>query len=207
MLIPKGLDSRRWLDGQLIPDRVRVITLREFSGVLWAGGDLWRRDKTEMFIVRTSCTSSAVRVSHLSSRVVSREASERRQTNAGCLTGGLPPDKITVTTTNWRTPRIPNGKPGEYPLTGITLGTLSVRFPKADVFIREMVEFGSTQEIGNMLFIEYSTLGKPDVLKLQRVLAGICDCLKPSAKRSQNEVSFGHNFPPFGAARILEGAR
>lgn len=36
-LIPNGLDSRRRLDGQVIQDRVRVITLREFSGEVWAG--------------------------------------------------------------------------------------------------------------------------------------------------------------------------
>jgi len=37
VLIPKGLNSRRRLDGHLVRDCVRVITLREFSGDMCAG--------------------------------------------------------------------------------------------------------------------------------------------------------------------------
>ncbi|MFQ5850879.1 MAG: hypothetical protein ACE5JU_09860 [Candidatus Binatia bacterium] len=83
---------------------------------------------------------------------------------------------------------MPNGKPGDHPLTDIVGHGLEVYSPLADSLVREIVKLGGEDEIADMLLTEYNTFFDPDVVKLERVLTGIRDRLLEQARSRGWEV-------------------
>ena len=77
---------------------------------------------------------------------------------------------------------MPNGKPGDHPLTDIVVHGRRVYSARADSLVRRIVELGGRDEIEEMLFLEYNEMDRPDVARLERVLAEIHDRL---ARREQ----------------------
>lgn len=75
---------------------------------------------------------------------------------------------------------MPNGKPGDNPLTDIVVYGLPVYTHKADALIREIAELGGSEQISEMLWSEYGY--QPDVAKLETVLTEIRDGLRDEAK-------------------------
>jgi hypothetical protein len=83
---------------------------------------------------------------------------------------------------------MPNGKPGDHPLTDVIIHGLPVYSPKADALVREIVRLGGRKEIEEMLLTRYNTFHNPDVAELERVLAEIRDRLYRVARESGWEV-------------------
>jgi hypothetical protein len=81
-----------------------------------------------------------------------------------------------------------NGKPGDSPITDITLHGLGVYSPKADALIREIIRLGGRDQIEPMLLSEYSPYRQPDVPKLEGTLGHIRDQLFRDAKERGWEV-------------------
>jgi len=73
---------------------------------------------------------------------------------------------------------MPNGKPGDHPLTDIVIHGASVYSSTADALVREIVQLGGRDRIERMLYVEYNTFNNPDIPKLERVLIEIRDELK-----------------------------
>ena len=76
---------------------------------------------------------------------------------------------------------MPNGKPGDHPLTDIVVHGLRVYSEVADSLVRQIVELGGRDEIENMLFLEYNVWERPDVPRLERVLTEIHERLRRRA--------------------------
>ena len=70
---------------------------------------------------------------------------------------------------------MPNGKPGDHPITDILVHHRRVYSETADALVREIAGLGGEDEIANMLFMDYNEYSKPDVPKLERVLTEIRD--------------------------------
>ena len=68
---------------------------------------------------------------------------------------------------------MPNGKPGDHPLTDILIHGKRVYSDTADDLVREIVKLSSRAErdqLANLLFLEYNDFGSPDVADLERRL-------------------------------------
>ena len=68
---------------------------------------------------------------------------------------------------------MPNGKPGDHPLTDILAHRLQVYSPAIDELIREIAVLSDERgrrELGDMLFFEYSDFSNPDLAKLKDLL-------------------------------------
>ena len=70
---------------------------------------------------------------------------------------------------------MPNGKPGDHPITDILVHHRRVYSETADALVREIAGLGGEDEIANMLLTDYNEYSKPDVPKLERVLTEIRD--------------------------------
>ena len=70
---------------------------------------------------------------------------------------------------------MPNGKPGDHPITDILVHHRRVYSKTADALVREIADLGGKDEIADMLLTEYNEYSKPDVPKLERVLTEIRD--------------------------------
>ena len=68
---------------------------------------------------------------------------------------------------------MPNGKPGDHPLTDIVVHGSRVYSELADELVRRIVDLGGRDRIETMLYSEYNPFEKPDVSKLERVLKEI----------------------------------
>ena len=80
---------------------------------------------------------------------------------------------------------MPNGKPGDHPLTDILVHGLTVYSPTIDDLIREIVRLADDKEerrLGDMLLFEYSEYAHPDLEKLRGVLQEWRDRLVREAK-------------------------
>ncbi|MGH9258910.1 MAG: hypothetical protein ACRD08_03275 [Acidimicrobiales bacterium] len=77
---------------------------------------------------------------------------------------------------------MPNGKPGDHPITDTLIHNLAVYSPTADGLIREIVGLGGRREIDHLLLQRYDKIMNPDVAELERVLTGIRDRLRGDAK-------------------------
>jgi hypothetical protein len=84
---------------------------------------------------------------------------------------------------------MPNGKPGDHPLTDIVVHGRAVYSERADDLIRKIVQLGGRARIEDLLFLEYNDFGKPDVPKLERVLTEILDALESDARQRGWEPS------------------
>jgi hypothetical protein len=79
---------------------------------------------------------------------------------------------------------MPNGKPGDHPITDILVHHRHVYSETADALVREIASLGGKDEIADMLLSEYNEYSKPDVTKLERVLTEIRDrCLRDARDR------------------------
>jgi hypothetical protein len=83
---------------------------------------------------------------------------------------------------------MPNGKPGDHPITDILVHHRRVYSETADALVREIASLGGKDEISDMLYLEYNGYSKPDVSKLERVLTEIRDRLLRSARERGWEV-------------------
>jgi hypothetical protein len=70
---------------------------------------------------------------------------------------------------------MPNGKPGDHPITDILVHHRRVYSETADALVREIAALGGENEIAEMLYAEYNEYSRPDVPKLERVLTEIRD--------------------------------
>jgi hypothetical protein len=70
---------------------------------------------------------------------------------------------------------MPNGKPGDHPITDILVHHRRVYSETADALVREIADLGGEREIADMLYTEYNEYSKPDVPKLERLLTAIRD--------------------------------
>lgn len=81
-----------------------------------------------------------------------------------------------------------NGKPGDSPITDITIHGLGVYSPKTDALIREIIQLGGREQIEPMLVSDYSRHNRPNVPELEEVLARVRDRLTRDAKERGWEV-------------------
>lgn len=94
-------------------------------------------------------------------------------------------DDATYTLYRGREQRMPNGKPGDHPVTDILIHNRNIYSSAARDLIREIVALAdekSRRELGDLLFTEYNEYQKPDVAKLEKYLTGLRDQLKRDAK-------------------------
>jgi hypothetical protein len=63
---------------------------------------------------------------------------------------------------------MPNGKPGDHPLTDVIIHGLPVYSPKANGLVREIGRLGGRKEIEEMLLTRYNTFFEPHVAELGR---------------------------------------
>ena len=77
---------------------------------------------------------------------------------------------------------MPNGKPGDHPLTDIVVHRLRVYSETAYGLVREIVALGGRDEIETLLFLEYNVHEHPDVAELERTLTAIRDRLRRPAR-------------------------
>ena len=73
---------------------------------------------------------------------------------------------------------MPNGKPGDHPITDIIIHKKSVYSKKIDKLIRDIVEFGGRSEIEEILITRYNNLDNPNLRELEWVLTRILNRLK-----------------------------
>jgi hypothetical protein len=81
---------------------------------------------------------------------------------------------------------MPNGKPGDHPFTDIIYYRRPVYSPDIDDLVRELAKLSDTrgqQELADMLFREYNEFAKPDLTKLQQILASMRDQRRADAER------------------------
>ena len=78
---------------------------------------------------------------------------------------------------------MPNGKPGDHPITDILVHKRRVYSERADSLVREIAALGGEDEISDMLLSEYNEYSNPDVPKLERILTEIRDRRKREAGR------------------------
>ena len=83
---------------------------------------------------------------------------------------------------------MPNGKPGDHPITDILVHHRRVYSETADALVREIADLGGEREIADMLYTEYNEYSKPDVPKLERVLTEIRDRRLRAAREKGWEV-------------------
>jgi hypothetical protein len=83
---------------------------------------------------------------------------------------------------------MPNGKPGDHPITDILVHHRRVYSETADALVREIAALGGEREIADMLYTEYNEYSKPDVPKLERVLTAIRDRRLREAREKGWEV-------------------
>jgi hypothetical protein len=68
---------------------------------------------------------------------------------------------------------MPNGKPGDHPITDILIHGRRVYSKRADDLIRRIVALGGRSEIDTLLIVEYNDWGNPDVKMLEGILMEI----------------------------------
>jgi hypothetical protein len=83
---------------------------------------------------------------------------------------------------------MPNGAPGDHPITDILIHGLDVYAPDVDALVREIVDLGGRDRIEKLLFTQYSPYCSPDVPKLRGVLTELRDRLVAEAKDRGWEV-------------------
>ena len=80
---------------------------------------------------------------------------------------------------------MPNGKPGDHPLTDILVHKRNVYSPLAASLVREIAVLAdekTRRELGDLLFTQYNEFSNPDIPELERYLTGLRDRLKQAAR-------------------------
>ena len=75
-----------------------------------------------------------------------------------------------------------NGKPGDSPITDITVHKLQVYSPDADALVVEIVMLGGRDEIEPRLLAEYDPHARPDIRVLTEYLVSVRDRRRRDAK-------------------------
>ena len=81
-----------------------------------------------------------------------------------------------------------NGKPGDSPITDITVHKLAVYSPDADALVVEIVMLGGRDEIEPRLQAEYSPHASPDIRAVTEYLVTVRDRRRRDAKERGWEV-------------------
>jgi len=80
---------------------------------------------------------------------------------------------------------MPNGKPGDHPLTDILIYNQNIYSPLARDLVREIAALAdekTCRDLGHLLATKYNEYYKPNILELEQYLAGLRDKLKRDAK-------------------------
>ena len=86
---------------------------------------------------------------------------------------------------------MPNGKPGDHPLTDILQHKLEVYSAHADRLVREIVNLAdekTRRELGDRLYQEYNPYGSPDIQKLEHELGELRSGLTAEARDCGSEL-------------------
>jgi hypothetical protein len=86
---------------------------------------------------------------------------------------------------------MPNGKPGDHPITDIVVHGRDVYSPKAASLVREIVKLADVKtrnDLADVLMRDYNDYGNPDVPKLERYLTELRDRLVQDAKQRGFEL-------------------
>jgi len=89
---------------------------------------------------------------------------------------------------------MPNGKPGDHPLTDILLHNRNIYSPIACALVREiaaLVDEKTRRELGDLLLTKYNEYSKPDIAQLEAYLTDLRDRLKRDAKSRGFEADNG----------------
>ena len=81
---------------------------------------------------------------------------------------------------------MPNGKPGDHPITDIVTHGLAVYSPRADTLIREIVQLGGEDQLTDTLLAPYDRYRKPNLPRLEGLLTKIRDGLREGRDRAPN---------------------
>lgn len=73
---------------------------------------------------------------------------------------------------------MPNGAPGDHPVTDIVIHGNAVYSPLIDGLVREIVELGGRDRVELMLFRDYNPHGDPDLVALEAELREVLDELR-----------------------------
>ncbi|HEU5169024.1 MAG TPA: hypothetical protein VFU46_00730 [Gemmatimonadales bacterium] len=73
---------------------------------------------------------------------------------------------------------MPDGKPGDHPLTDIVVHRRPVYSPTVDALVRDIVELGGRGEIADLLLVEHNKPGRPDLSSLEAILRSVRDRLR-----------------------------
>jgi transposase InsO family protein len=71
---------------------------------------------------------------------------------------------------------MPNGKPGDHPLTDILLHNRNIYSPMACALVREiaaLVDEKTRRELGDLLLTKYNEYSKPDIAQLEAYLTDL----------------------------------
>jgi len=80
---------------------------------------------------------------------------------------------------------MPNGKPGDHPLTDIVNYKRDVYSPRAAALVREIDRLADEKtraQLADLLSHDYNEFANPDVNKLERILTDMCDRLVRGAR-------------------------
>jgi hypothetical protein len=86
---------------------------------------------------------------------------------------------------------MPNGKPGDHPLTDILVPGWDVYSPLAARLVREIAELAdekTLRELGDLLWMRYDESNRPNVPELERYLTELRDSLAAEALRRGHEA-------------------
>ncbi|HEX8691961.1 MAG TPA: hypothetical protein VF746_06060 [Longimicrobium sp.] len=86
---------------------------------------------------------------------------------------------------------MPNGKPGDHPLTDIVVHGWRVYSERADALVREIDALGGGDELAPLLLTEYNQFDNPDVRRLERVLGEMRDRLRGAKEARGREPGPG----------------
>jgi hypothetical protein len=80
---------------------------------------------------------------------------------------------------------MPNGKPGDHPLTDIMIHDRKIYSPVARDLIRQIAALAdekTRRELGDLLLTKYNEYYKPNIPELEAYLTGLRDTLQKDAK-------------------------
>ena len=89
---------------------------------------------------------------------------------------------------------MPNGKPGDHPLTDILIHNRNIYSPEACDLVREIAALAdekTRRELGDLLLTKYNEYSNPNIAELEAYLTGLRDRLKRDAKSRGFEADNG----------------
>jgi hypothetical protein len=86
---------------------------------------------------------------------------------------------------------MPNGKPGDHPMTDIVVHRRDVYSPAVSSLVREiaaMADDKTRRALGDLLFTKYNEYSRPNVAELELYLRDLRDQLASDAKQRGFEI-------------------